>query len=133
MPMESAARQFSCALCRKEITLCRSCDRGNIYCGTSCAKAARKASLRCAGQKYQQKRQGKHKHAQRQKKYYLSRRKKIASAEKMLTHQGSQRLLMSDLLIPTISKTIDGRGMPTITDESHCHVCGAPCLPMDFL
>lgn len=64
--------------------LCSRCDRGNIYCFTGCAEAARHESLKRAGQVYQSTSEGRLKHAVRQQRYLERRLAKM-------THQGSER------------------------------------------
>jgi len=46
-------RTFACALCRREVLLCSSCDRGQRYCSVGCREQARRACLRKAGRRYQ--------------------------------------------------------------------------------
>ena len=67
--MVNSARLFNCASCRRQVVLCRRCDRGNAYCSRDCGEAARRQSQRVAGQRYQNSRRGRQKHAQRQRRY----------------------------------------------------------------
>ena len=67
--MRNAARLFTCALCRCQVVLCRRCDHGNIYCSQRCSGRARRRSVRLAGRRYQDSRRGRHKHAERQRRY----------------------------------------------------------------
>ena len=76
--MGNAARLFSCASCRRQVVLCRRCDHGNIYCSRSCSDRARRRSMRLAGQRYQNSRRGRHKHAERQRRYRERRRHPMA-------------------------------------------------------
>ena len=47
--METSARLFHCARCGRQVRICSRCDRGNRYCGSDCARAARADSVRAAG------------------------------------------------------------------------------------
>ena len=67
--MTATARLFLCALCHCQVVLCRRCDHGNIYCSPGCGAEARRRSLRRAGRRYQDSRRGRHKHAERQRRY----------------------------------------------------------------
>ncbi len=51
--MCSSARVFTCARCRRQVVICSHCDRGNRYCGPSCAHSARRHAQREAAQRYQ--------------------------------------------------------------------------------
>ena len=79
--MPATARLFNCARCDRQVAICRHCDRGQRYCGPDCAQAARRASRRAAGARYQRSRPGRMNHARRQGRYRTRRRK--------VTHQGS--------------------------------------------
>ena len=37
--MQSSARLFNCARCRRQVVICSHCDRGNRYCGKRCAQS----------------------------------------------------------------------------------------------
>jgi hypothetical protein len=67
----NALRFITCgrAACRQMFFLCSHCDRGQRYCGIGCRSAARRASVRAAGQRYQATPDGKHAHAWRQRRY----------------------------------------------------------------
>lgn len=51
--------------CRQVFFLCSGCDRGRRYCGRVCSRAARCASVRAAGARYQRSREGARSHAAR--------------------------------------------------------------------
>jgi hypothetical protein len=80
--MELTPRFYLCLLCHEQVTICRHCDRGNIYCGWACAQKARIKSLHLAGSRYQSTFKGKCHHAARQARYRIGLLKKV-------THQGS--------------------------------------------
>ncbi|MBN4050335.1 hypothetical protein JYT28_01115 [Desulfobulbus sp. AH-315-M07] len=50
---EQSFRLFNCERCNQQVTICRSCDYGNIYCADGCAEIRRRESRRRAGAKYQ--------------------------------------------------------------------------------
>ena len=80
--MEPTARLYQCILCHKQVKICSTCDRGNIYCAPICATQARKKSLKRAGFRYQTTLNGKRHHAARQARYRMR-------LSKIVTHQGS--------------------------------------------
>lgn len=124
--MENTARLYSCARCHGQTAICSYCDRGNIYCGKSCADLARKASLNAAGRRYQNTHNGRLKHADRQR-HYRSRRKKV-------THQGSPEPPPDDPLA-TRSEAPASVAITEI-EGIRCHFCGHLCSPflrLDFL
>ena len=82
--MNKSARLYNCVLCRRQVKICSTCDRGNIYCDQDCSASVRSKSVREAGIRYQQTFQGRCKHAARQKRY-RERQTEI------VTHQGSQK------------------------------------------
>jgi hypothetical protein len=114
--MKNIARQYSCHFCHKKVTICNSCDRGHIYCGLRCSGMARHASLKMAGRKYQTNREGKLKHAERQKRYRM-RQKKI------VTHHSSKLLPIHDLLPPVDDPRSNAESKTTTLGNS-CHFCG---------
>ena len=128
--MESSARVLHCARCRRQVVICRRCDRGNIYCGRQCSRPARRESLRAAARRYQHSRAGRVKHAERQRRY-RSRQHKV-------THQGSRVSLPDGSLRPE-SRTV-GLRHATLTPASvqglRCRFCNRPCsalVRLDFL
>jgi len=70
-------RLFNCARCHRQVKICRSCDRGNIYCGKDCAREQRRVSLRRAGRGYQATFRGRLNHAARQMTYRVRRARKV--------------------------------------------------------
>ena len=124
--MESSARLYNCACCHHQAMICSHCDRGNIYCGKSCAEQTRNASLRAAGKRYQSTRHGRFKHAERQRRY-RSRFKKV-------THQGSPEPPSNDPLGPR--SEAPASVAITEAERIHCHFCGRLCSPflrLDFI
>jgi len=77
-------RFFLCVRCRAQVFVCRSCDRGQIYCNDGCAKEARRAKQREAGRRDQGSSRGREAHALRSRRY----RVRIKAG---VTHQGPPR------------------------------------------
>ncbi len=128
--MQNTARFFNCARCRRQVVICRRCDRGNIYCGKQCSQPARRESLRAAARRYQASKAGRFKHAERQRRY-RSRSQKV-------THQGSPASL-PDGSLRGESRTVARRNatlraLPV--QGLRCQFCKRPCSPflrLDFL
>lgn len=121
--MELTSRLFLCARCRKQvIIICRRCDRGQIYCADGCAKLARSQSVREAGRRYQQSRQGRFKQAERLRRFRLHKQN--------VTHQGSGSTAENDLLTVNSAKVDKTMVLPRQSrqaDTPQCHFCGAGC------
>lgn len=120
--MEFTSRLFLCARCRKQVFICRRCDRGQIYCADGCAQLARSRSVRAAGRRYQQSRQGRFKQAERMRRF---RRRK-----QNVTHQGSESPVVNDLLPVNsvkVGKTVVLFRPSRLIDLLHCHFCGVRC------
>ena len=122
--MESSARLFNCAWCQCSVRICTDCDRGNIYCGPVCSETARRSSLRESNKRYQNSRQGRLKHAARQKCY----RERQILVIKKVTDQGSQN--------PTLNDSLFRANKIKEPEKFCCDFCGRSCstfLRMDFL
>lgn len=115
------ARVCLCARCRTFFLVCSRCDRGQRYCGAGCSQAARGASLRQAGKRYQEGRRGRLTHAARQRRY-RARQEKV-------THQGSPPAPSGDLLATdsTLAVKQDFSSRPSAFATWRCHFCGRPC------
>lgn len=113
--MELDARIYYCVRCRKQTIICSHCDRGNVYCASTCSPIARVLNHRIANQKYQQTLKGRRKHAERQRRYRQRQKEKI----KKVTDRGSSDLPPNDLLPPAPSETAFDRIEPAC-----CHFCG---------
>jgi len=102
---------LNCKLCTVAFLICKSCYRGQRYCGISCYEPARTLQLRFAGKKYRSTRSGRRSGAKRQAKH----RSKV----KIVTHQSS-------LETPDVVETNSGSfaGVPKPQREtSHCTGC----------
>ncbi len=119
-------RLFSCARCRKQVLICRLCDRGNLYCSSTCSRRSRQESVRRASRRYQRNPLGARNHARRQRAYRV-RQKKV-------THQGFAARLKKAKRIRAgfrfASKRSFGRAMRASGTEgpdpahARCHFCG---------
>lgn len=120
--MEPTSRLFLCARCRKQVIICRRCDRGQIYCADGCADIARSLSVREAGRRYQQSRQGRFKQADRLRRFRLRKQN--------VTHQGSSSTTGNDLLTVSSAKGEKPAVWPDQSqpaDNLQCHFCGVGC------
>ena len=113
--MERTARHYLCARCRTAVLICSHCDRGQRYCAGDCAERARGESIFAAGQRNQNSRPGRIKHAARQCRY----RARLQE----VTHQGSPPPTPNDLLpvIPMPRVEIEELAPPL---PWPCHFCG---------
>jgi hypothetical protein len=119
-----SARLYNCARCHCQVTICRYCDRGNLYCGGACAGEARKESLRRSSASYQSSRRGRAANAQRQNRFRQRQREKV-------THHGSNPDTPDDLL------PVDQDNHPTchsvekvpVEAGIYCHFCHRACDP----
>ncbi len=75
-------RRYYCAACDAVVVVCRRCDRGQRYCGRGCSRAARRMSLRRAGQRYRRTPAGRRSGAERQRRHRRLRGRGV-------THHGS--------------------------------------------
>jgi len=117
-PMELSGRLFNCVSCYALITICSPCDRNNIYCGSTCSRAARQKSCSLASQRYQKSHRGRLKHAARQRRYRGRQKIKV-------THHSSP-VLPPHAVLPSQPKelsSVSGSG------NLRCHFCGKPCSP----
>lgn len=116
--MEHAPRLFSCMRCHAQTLVCSHCDRGQIYCGPSCAHAARVQSCRAAEKRYQLTPGGKMKHALRQRRY----RARLA---KIVTDHSSHYPTPNGLL-QTVKNKADEAGMSHGDANKRCCFCKKP-------
>jgi len=129
MSMHSSARLYHCCRCQAQVIICSACDRGQRYCTSGCAAAARLTSQKLASKKYQSTRAGRFNNADRQKRYRERQKQKV-------THQGSPPVTSHDVLKnrrrwPKKAERQDQRDT-----DLRCHHCGAVCDPFlrqDFI
>lgn len=117
-------------LCRRQgcgavFYVCRSCDRGQVYCGSDCRTAARRVQRRAANGRHQRSPEGRADHRDRQREY---RRRLVALR---VTDQGSDGLFS----LPTLGGSVDGA--PNQVAAVHvgalcCVVCGRRGVLIDL-
>ena len=117
-PMELSARLYNCVGCNALVIICNHCDRNNIYCGSTCSRAARLRSCSLASQRYQKTLHGRHKHAERQRAFRERKKNKV-------THHTSPVLPPRVVLPPKPNERISEVAHGYI----HCHFCGKRCSP----
>jgi len=116
------ARLYVCARCGEQVWICPRCDRGNQYCGQDCSKAARRASVRAAGARYQRTQRGRHCHAQRQRRYRERRRE--GGDREEVTHHGSAARAGDAPLARDVPAT--GTRRVSAPPSIRCHFCDRP-------
>ena len=145
---DAPARMFLCACCRAQVVVCSHCDRGQRYCAGGCSGRTRQRLQREAGRRYQRSRLGRHKHAQRMRRW---RDRRSTHANKV-THQGSQGTGANDVLAasqttePLCTSLPTSLSVPLLMPVAapavltlapwRCSFCGArvpPQLRPDFL
>ncbi len=109
--MNDTARIFNCVRCQRQTIICTYCDRGNIYCGSLCARQSRTQNHRIANQIYQKTFRGKQQHSVRQCAYRLRQKQKV-------TDHGSALISQNDLLPATENDT-----KKIMLEKTHCHFC----------
>ena len=122
--MQDSPRLYHCARCRCQVVICRACDRGNLYCFGDCAGLARADSQRAATRRYQSTRQGRHNHAERQRRYRQRLQEKV-------TQQGSPPIRPGDLLRLELGRRQQQADLADVTMHPlmRCHGCGQSCSP----
>jgi hypothetical protein len=60
---------FLCGRCRRQVVICRRCDRGQVYCGPDCALEVRRRNQREARRRYQATDRGRRMHTDRSREY----------------------------------------------------------------
>jgi len=117
----NSCRLFCCRRCRRQVRVCRRCDRGNAYCGTGCRRLARREQTRRAGRTYQATLKGKLAHARRSKGY--RERQKV-------THQGSHRSTVPAGWVASetsLAKETHHGQENSSSKEVRCDFCGRVC------
>ncbi len=133
--MLPSARFFLCALCRKQVVVCRSCDHGQRYCTQACSRQRRGERQREAKARYANTRAGRHNNAERQRRYRARLLDHNPGNSKIVTDQGSAPNGPIDNLVLVHLGTNDEpvKHQPT---EMRCYLCRQYCDPLlrsDFL
>lgn len=133
--MLPSARFFLCARCREQVVICRSCDRGQLYCSKTCSHSSRLEQQRQANIRYAKTRAGQLNNAKRQAHQRARVREQEACVEEIVTDQGSAPDEVPDTLVrhPVSSGRKPLKQQPT---DMHCNFCSQHCDPLlrsDFL
>ncbi len=72
------ARLARCPGCLEPFSICKSCDRGHVYCGPRCSAEARSLSLRRARRRHRQSPEGRLDHRDRERDRRRRRRQQVA-------------------------------------------------------
>ena len=129
--MLPSARFFLCALCRKQVVVCRRCDRGQIYCTETCSRQRRSERQHEAKTRYAKSRAGRHNNAERQRRFRARLFSHNPPILKIVTDQGSAPSSPADNLVLDQHEPI--KHQPT---DMRCHHCRQYCDPLlrsDFL
>lgn len=119
--LEDSYRLFNCARCLAQVRICPRCDRGQIYCGRSCSIRSRREKQLEAGRRYQDKFEGRLRHAARQQQYRERQSQKV-------THQGPPApgpscIMTSDDVDEELIAELAG------VEVVFCDFCRRPCRP----
>ncbi len=127
--MQTSSRLYQCTRCHTQVIICSRCDRGQRYCNSGCAQAARADSRKRACQKYQSSRAGRFNNAARQQRFRTQKKQKV-------TQQGSVPKRLHALLEIQLTRKNEARKPLFPSTTIHCHFCGEACAPYlrhDFL
>ncbi len=126
--MEPTARLYQCVRCHEQTTICRECDRGNIYCNNGCAAIARLISLKLAAARYQATFNGKRHNAARQARFRRDHKK-------IVTHHSSPPPPKNDSieLLENGTKKIENRQQNTALTCCFCRKPVSVWLRNDFV
>ena len=131
-----SARFFLCARCRRQVLICRGCDRGQLYCGKSCSNDSRRERQREANRRYSKTRAARVKNAQRQHRYREHHRALSTQFPNKVTDQGSAPLPRGDTLVREhVAQSIKRIDVQE-TIGTQCQACGIQCSTLvrhDFL
>lgn len=97
-------RAFQCPNCPIKLSVCASCERGQIYC-RDCSELVRRKNVRQAGAIYQATRKGAIKHAARQSAY-------VAKQIKIVTHHALEKLDLEMALDQPLSAAASTKSWP---------------------
>jgi hypothetical protein len=112
-------RLFLCGLCRKQVLICRRCDRGHVYCGHDCALEVRRGRQREARRRYQASERGRQMHADRSRQYRARGRGVTDQGQKLAT-KPAQRPKQPDAADEAAQPAIINAGVRVTV----CHRCG---------
>ena len=129
--LQQTYRLFLCARCRGQVSICASCDRGQLYCGQGCAQQSRRERAHSAGQRYQQSEQGRQRHAERQARYRRRRRLERSgngSSDSTTQEPPAPPLQPAGPESLRVTTMPESRCVPAASVVT-CTLCGARCQP----
>ena len=133
--MLPSARFYLCARCRRQVVVCRGCDRGQRYCSATCSRIRRSELQREAKRRYAKSRAGRHNNAERQRRFRARLRDQKPPITQIVTDQGSAPQGHADTLKPDRFSSIN-RPISHQATDIRCHICAHCCDPLlrsDFL
>jgi len=92
--MKHILRLYYCLFCNAQAFICSNCDRGQIYCSSTCSLVSRKKSCTEANQRYQKTVKGRVNNALRQKRF-RQRLKNLVTDQG--THSTPQNALLHEV------------------------------------
>lgn len=122
-------RGRSCVRCAQPFLICKSCDRGDWYCGDECSTTARRESRRRARAKHQASPEGRADHRDRMRAWRAKQRARV-------TDHGSQGALGEPILLRRAvtarlkavwsgpGRQADAMEVRTRTMQGRCVMCG---------
>lgn len=127
--MHDSTRRYFCAGCRKEVFICTSCDRGQQYCASGCARAARCQSREEAKRRYESSHRGRLKHAERSQRY-RDRRKRVTDHGSLFAAEHDVlSASAANVVVPSLANEPATPAAEQISDERRmqCHFCHCWC------
>ena len=126
MDAAETARQARCPRCHTVFAICSHCDRGQVYCGESCSRPARRDSLRRARRRHRRSPEGRLDHRDRERD---RRRRRRLECARVGDHPSAQpapgaRVLATASELSTVEPVSDQGGKPEVHD-----VCSIPSDP----
>lgn len=116
--------------CGAMFYICRSCYRGQVYCGDCCRRKARRQQLRRANRRHQQSREGRLDHRDRQRAYRERCRRRRVTDHTSAGRTGSvtiKKSLTETGIGNPLAKVLQGRPRfrrPQTAIRPVCIVCG---------
>lgn len=117
---QATCRMFLCAHCRRQVLVCRRCDRGQVYCARTCADDIRHERQREARRRYQATLRGRAMHAERSRRY-RARQQRVT--DHGLTKPDKEAALPRSDVVAVAGAPSFNRWPPT---PPICHFCRCP-------
>lgn len=119
---DKTVRVEFCPRCQERLSICRSCDRGQLYCSRVCSALARRDSLRVIRRRYRESDNGRKTHREAER-----RRRARCATVNTVGDQGSQLPRRADRLNePTVEPTQLTGSAQTKSAVLHCCACQKP-------